>query len=91
MVSEADRRSATSVKAACVFEQGASVAAAVYFSRGPVPWGEGPLWHHLGVYGFRREALDRFVALPPSGLERREGLEQLRALEAGLRIGCEKI
>jgi 3-deoxy-manno-octulosonate cytidylyltransferase (CMP-KDO synthetase) len=53
-----------------------------------VPWGEGPLWHHVGVYAFRREALERFVGLPESPLERRESLEQLRALEAGMRIGC---
>jgi 3-deoxy-manno-octulosonate cytidylyltransferase (CMP-KDO synthetase) len=51
-----------------------------------VPWGEGPLWHHVGVYAFRRAALERFVALPESPLERRESLEQLRALEAGMRI-----
>ena len=50
------------------------------------PWGEGPLFHHIGLYAYRREALARFVALPPSPLERREKLEQLRALEAGMRI-----
>ena len=50
------------------------------------PWGEGPLWHHIGLYAWRRAALARFVALPPSGLEQREKLEQLRALEAGMRI-----
>ena len=55
-------------------------------SRATAPWGEGPLYHHFGLYAFRREALDRFVALPPSPLERREKLEQLRALEAGMRI-----
>jgi 3-deoxy-manno-octulosonate cytidylyltransferase (CMP-KDO synthetase) len=59
---------------------------ALYFTRAPAPWGEGPLYHHFGLYAFRRAALDRFVALPPSVLERREGLEQLRALEAGMRI-----
>ena len=48
--------------------------------------GEGKLWHHIGLYAWRRAALSRFVALPPSGLERRERLEQLRALEAGMRI-----
>ena len=50
------------------------------------PWGEGPLLHHIGLYAYRRAALARFVALPPSPLERRERLEQLRALEAGMRI-----
>ena len=59
---------------------------ALYFTRATAPWGEGPLYHHVGLYAFRREALRRFVALPPSPLERREKLEQLRALEAGMRI-----
>ncbi len=79
------------VKAACAFEEGRAVAPALYFSRLPVPWGEGPLWHHIGVYAYRREALARFVALPASPLERRESLEQLRALEAGLRIACAQV
>ena len=76
------------VKAACAFAEGCAVAPALYFSRLPVPWGDGPLWHHIGVYAYRRAALARFVALPASPLERRENLEQLRALEAGLRIAC---
>lgn len=59
---------------------------ALYFTRAPAPAGDGPLYHHIGLYAFRRAALDRFVALPPSPLEKRERLEQLRALEAGLRI-----
>ena len=59
---------------------------ALYFTRATAPWGEGPLYHHVGLYAFRRAALERFVALPPSPLERRERLEQLRALEAGMRI-----
>jgi len=62
------------------------VGRALYFSRLPVPSGEGPHYHHVGIYAFRREALARFVALPPGRLERRERLEQLRALEAGMRI-----
>jgi 3-deoxy-manno-octulosonate cytidylyltransferase (CMP-KDO synthetase) len=59
---------------------------ALYFTRATAPAGDGPLYHHIGLYAFRRAALERFVALPPSPLERREKLEQLRALEAGLRI-----
>ena len=59
---------------------------ALYFTRATAPWGEGPLVHHIGLYAWRRAALERFVALPPSPLELREKLEQLRALEAGLRI-----
>ena len=50
------------------------------------PFGEGPLYHHFGIYAYRRAALSRFVKLPPSPLEQREKLEQLRALEAGMRI-----
>jgi 3-deoxy-manno-octulosonate cytidylyltransferase (CMP-KDO synthetase) len=59
---------------------------ALYFTRARAPWGEGDLLHHIGLYAYRRAALERFVALPPSPLERRERLEQLRALEAGMRI-----
>ncbi len=59
---------------------------ALYFTRATAPYGDGPLYHHIGLYVYRRSALDRFVALPPSPLEKREGLEQLRALEAGMRI-----
>jgi len=59
---------------------------ALYFTRATAPYGDGPLYHHIGLYAFRRAALERFVALPPSPLERREKLEQLRALEAGMRI-----
>ena len=58
----------------------------LYFTRATAPSGEGPLYHHIGVYAYRRRALARFVALPPSALERRERLEQLRAVEAGMRI-----
>lgn len=59
---------------------------ALYFTRCSAPFGEGPLYHHIGIYAYRRSALERFVKLPPSPLELREKLEQLRALEAGMRI-----
>jgi 3-deoxy-manno-octulosonate cytidylyltransferase (CMP-KDO synthetase) len=59
---------------------------ALYFTRATAPWGEGALYHHIGLYAYRRAALARFVGLPPSPLELREKLEQLRALEAGMRI-----
>jgi 3-deoxy-manno-octulosonate cytidylyltransferase (CMP-KDO synthetase) len=59
---------------------------ALYFTRATAPWGEGPHYHHIGLYAYRRAALARFVALQPSALEKRERLEQLRALEAGMRI-----
>jgi 3-deoxy-manno-octulosonate cytidylyltransferase (CMP-KDO synthetase) len=79
------------VKAACAFERGRAVSPALYFSRMPIPWGDGPRWHHIGVYAYRRQALARYVALPESPLERREKLEQLRALEAGMRIACARV
>ncbi|MCY4066139.1 MAG: 3-deoxy-manno-octulosonate cytidylyltransferase [Rhodospirillaceae bacterium] len=65
---------------------GPTVGRALYFTRAAAPAGAGPVWHHIGIYAWRRPALDRFVGLPPSPLERREKLEQLRALEAGMRI-----
>jgi 3-deoxy-manno-octulosonate cytidylyltransferase (CMP-KDO synthetase) len=59
---------------------------ALYFTRATAPHGDGPLYHHIGLYAYRRQALEKFVALPPSPLEQREKLEQLRLLEAGMRI-----
>ena len=64
---------------------------ALYFTRAAAPAGDGPLYHHIGLYAFRRAALGKFVKLPPSPLERREKLEQLRALEAGMRIDVELV
>jgi len=64
---------------------------ALYFTRVRAPSGEGPLFHHIGIYAFRREALSRFVKLPPSPLETREKLEQLRALEAGMTIAVARV
>lgn len=68
--------------------EGQAHARALYFSRAQVPAGDGPHFHHVGVYAYRRAALETFVAAPASGLERQEKLEQLRALELGLRIDC---
>src|SRR5215207_8331672 len=65
---------------------GGRPARALYFSKAPVPWGVGPHYEHVGLYAYRRAALDRFVSLPRGVLEQRERLEQLRALEAGMRI-----
>jgi 3-deoxy-manno-octulosonate cytidylyltransferase (CMP-KDO synthetase) len=65
--------------------EGTDRGRALYFTRSNL-YGEGPVWRHIGVYGYRRDALDRFCAAPPSPLERREKLEQLRALELGLTI-----
>ncbi|TWB94713.1 3-deoxy-manno-octulosonate cytidylyltransferase (CMP-KDO synthetase) [Bradyrhizobium macuxiense] len=65
---------------------GANRLRALYFTRATAPYGDGPRYHHIGLYAYRRVALERFVKLPPSPLERQEKLEQLRALEAGMRI-----
>ena len=65
---------------------GAGRLRALYFTRASAPWGDGPRYHHIGLYAYRRAALQRFVSLPPSPLEKQEKLEQLRALEAGMRI-----
>jgi 3-deoxy-manno-octulosonate cytidylyltransferase (CMP-KDO synthetase) len=91
ITSDAEAASTSVVKAACAFDDGRDVAPALYFSRAAIPWGEGPLWHHIGIYAFRRAALARFVATPESPLERRESLEQLRALEGGMRIACARV
>ncbi|MCU4160329.1 3-deoxy-manno-octulosonate cytidylyltransferase [Acidiphilium sp. AL] len=91
IASEAEAEAPSVVKAACGFGNGAPVAPVLYFSRNRIPSGVGALWHHVGVYAYRRAALERFVNAPPSPLEQREKLEQLRALEAGMRIGAARI
>ena len=83
---ETERTDPNVVKAVAAFDPGTRIARALYFSRATVPANEGPHYHHVGIYAYRRAALERFVALPPGLLEKREKLEQLRALEAGLRI-----
>jgi 3-deoxy-manno-octulosonate cytidylyltransferase (CMP-KDO synthetase) len=83
---EAARGDPNSVKIALAIRPGSRIGRALYFSRAPIPSGAGPLYHHFGLYAFRRDALHRFVALPQGVLEARERLEQLRALEAGMRI-----
>ena len=70
---------------------GPGLMRALYFTRATAPHGEGPLWHHIGLYAYRRAALERFVTMPPSTLEQREKLEQLRALEAGMRIDVAQV
>jgi 3-deoxy-manno-octulosonate cytidylyltransferase (CMP-KDO synthetase) len=83
---DAERSDPNVVKAVAAFGGGKTIARALYFSRATVPANEGPHYHHVGIYAYRRAALERFVALPPGRLETREKLEQLRALEAGMRI-----
>ena len=91
----AERHNPNVVKAAVVFPTDGRRARALYFSRTPVPWAgvedSAPLYHHIGVYAYRRQALARFVALPPAPLELRERLEQLRALAAGMRIEAVRV
>lgn len=87
----AERERPSVVKAVVAWQPQGGIGQALYFSRATVPTGPGPLYHHLGLYAYRRAALERFVSLPPAPLELREKLEQLRALEAGMRIGVVEI
>lgn len=82
---ESDRTNVDVVKAVVALDNGQTRGRALWFTRSTL-YGEGPVWRHVGIYGYRREALMRFCAAPPSPLERREKLEQLRALEMGLSI-----
>ena len=79
------------VKAVVAWRPAGGIGRCLYFSRVNVPGGDGPLLHHIGLYAYRRAALARFVGLPPSPLELREKLEQLRALEAGMRIDAAEV
>jgi 3-deoxy-manno-octulosonate cytidylyltransferase (CMP-KDO synthetase) len=83
---EAERTNPNSVKVVATPTGVPRRLRALYFTRATAPWGDGPLYHHFGMYAYRRAALERFVSLAPSPLEIREKLEQLRALEAGMRI-----
>ncbi|HOT82101.1 MAG TPA: 3-deoxy-manno-octulosonate cytidylyltransferase [Candidatus Defluviicoccus seviourii] len=87
LIADAEERDDPNVvKAVVALAPAADTGRALYFSRCPVPWGEGAHYHHIGIYAYRRAALARFVKLPPGILEKRERLEQLRALENGMRI-----
>ncbi len=85
---EVERTASSVVKPVIALNHEKKQGRALYFSRCCLPWGEGEIYHHIGIYAYRREALKRFVSLPPSPLELREKLEQLRALEAGMKIDC---
>lgn len=88
-ITEANERDDPNVvKAVVSLAADANVGRAIYFSRAAVPWGEGAHFHHIGIYAYRRAALTRFVALKPGVIEQRERLEQLRALENGMRINA---
>jgi 3-deoxy-manno-octulosonate cytidylyltransferase (CMP-KDO synthetase) len=83
---ETERNDPNVVKAVIALKPGAAIGRALYFTRLTAPGGPGPHYHHIGLYAYRRAALNRFVALPQAPLEQRERLEQLRALEDGMRI-----
>ena len=91
----AERANPDAPRAAVAFAPGSRRARALYFSRSAVPWpgaeDSEPLYYHLGIYAFRRAALARFVSLPQTALEQRERLEQLRALEDGMRIDVRRV
>jgi 3-deoxy-manno-octulosonate cytidylyltransferase (CMP-KDO synthetase) len=86
VISEAEERTNPNVVKVVGTPIAADRLRAMYFTRATAPSGDGPLYHHIGIYAYRRASLERFVSLPPSPLEKREKLEQLRALEAGMRI-----
>ncbi|MGZ5928794.1 MAG: 3-deoxy-manno-octulosonate cytidylyltransferase [Rhizomicrobium sp.] len=87
----AERDNPSVVKAVVAWDPSGLLGRALYFTRATAPGGEGPLFHHVGLYAYRRDALAHFVALPPSPLEMREKLEQLRALEAGMSIAVARV
>jgi 3-deoxy-manno-octulosonate cytidylyltransferase (CMP-KDO synthetase) len=91
IIDEAEETNPAVVKAVVAWDADEKLGRALYFTRTAAPAGEGVLWHHVGLYAYRREALESFVALPPSPLEEREKLEQLRALEAGMSIAVARV
>lgn len=88
---ESERTNPNVTKAVVAWDASGRLGRALYFTRATAPWGPGDHFHHIGIYGYRRAALERFVRLPPSPLERREKLEQLRALEAGMSIAVARV
>jgi len=88
---QADADNPAVVKAVVAWDADERLGRALYFTRATAPTGEGTFYHHVGLYAYRREALESFVALPPSPLEEREKLEQLRALEAGMSIWVARV
>ena len=91
IVDPADCDNPNVVKPVVAWDEAGTRGRALYFTRARAPSGDGPLFHHVGIYAFTRTALAHFVALPPSPLEKRERLEQLRALESGMRIEVARI
>lgn len=91
VICERDAQDPNSPKVVISFDGKNDFGRALYFSRATIPYGEGPLYHHIGLYGYTRETLNRFVSLPPSPLEKRERLEQLRILENDMTIGIKLV
>ncbi len=91
IIDPAERDNPSVVKAVVAWDQSGRLGRALYFTRTAAPSGDGPLFHHVGIYAFRRAALTRFVGLPPSPLEKSEKLEQLRALEAHMSIAVARV
>jgi 3-deoxy-manno-octulosonate cytidylyltransferase (CMP-KDO synthetase) len=91
IVHDDDRTNPAVVKAVVAWEPDGTKGRALYFTRATAPSGDGPLFYHVGIYAFTRAALQRFVQMPPSPLETREKLEQLRALEAGMSIAVARV
>ena len=87
----ADRDNPNAIKAVVSWDKDGARGRALYFTRARAPHGDGPHYFHVGIYAFARDALARFVALPPSPLEKQEKLEQLRAMEAGMRIAVARV
>ena len=87
----ADGDNANATKAVVTWDVTGKRGRALYFTRARAPYGDGPLYFHIGIYAYTRDALSRFVKLPPSALEKREKLEQLRALEAGMSIAVARV
>lgn len=91
IIHDEDKTNPAVVKAVVAWDAAGAKGRALYFTRATAPTGNGPLFYHVGLYAFTRAALQRFVALPPSPLEQREKLEQLRALEAGMSIAVARV
>jgi len=86
-----ERANPSVVKAVVAWDEDGRQGRALYFTRAGAPTGDGPMFHHIGLYTYQRAALERFVSMPPGKLERQEKLEQLRALEAGMRIDVARV